>query len=86
MDENNDILSLTADIAAAYVYHIAEAQACFEGNKRTGVAAAFLFLELNGVSTDFDSFPLYDAMIAIAEKRLDKSRLAQLLRDLSQTI
>jgi death-on-curing protein len=71
------------DIAAAYAYHIAQAQACFDGNKRTGVAAAFLFLELNAVSTDFDSMPLYEAMIAVAEKRMDKLKLAQLLRELS---
>lgn len=70
------------DIAAAYAYHIAQAQACFDGNKRTGVAAAFLFLELNAVSTDFDSMPLYEAMIAIAERRMDKAQLAQLLREL----
>jgi death-on-curing protein len=70
------------DVAAAYAYHIAQAQACFDGNKRTGVAAAFLFLELNSVSTDFDSMPLYDAMIAIAEKRMDKLQLAELFRKL----
>ena len=73
------------DIAAAYAYHIAQAQACFDGNKRTGVAAAFLFLELNAVSTDFDAMPLYEAMIAVAEKRMDKPQLAQLLRELRQT-
>jgi death-on-curing protein len=72
------------DIAAAYAYHIAQAQACFDGNKRTGVAAAFLFLELNAVLTNFDSMPLYEAMIAVAEKRMDKPQLAQLLRELCQ--
>jgi death-on-curing protein len=71
------------DIAAAYAFHIAQAQACFDGNKRTGVASAFLFLELNGISTAFDSTPLYDAMIAIAEKSMEKTQLAQLLRELS---
>jgi death-on-curing protein len=70
------------DIAAAYAYHIAQAQACFDGNKRTGIAAAFLFLELNAISTDFDSMPLYEAMIAIAENRMDKPQLAQLMREL----
>jgi death-on-curing protein len=68
-----------------YAYHIAQAQACFDGNKRTGVAAAFLFLELNAISTDFDSMPLYEAMIAVAEKRMDKPQLAQLLRELCQS-
>lgn len=70
------------DIAAAYAYHIAQAQACFDGNKRTGVAAALLFLELNGVYIDFDSLPLYEAMIAIANKRMDKMDLAMLFREL----
>jgi prophage maintenance system killer protein len=49
------------------------------------VAAAFLFLELNVVSTNFDSMPLYEAMIAVAKKRMDKPQLAQLLRELRQT-
>jgi death-on-curing protein len=70
------------DIAAAYAFHIAQAQACFDGNKRTGVAAAFLFLEMNAVSTDFEAIHLYDAMIAVAARRMDKMQLAQLLRQL----
>jgi death-on-curing protein len=70
------------DVAAAYAFHIAQAQACFDGNKRTAVSAAFSFLELNNVSTDFDALLLYDAMVAIAERRMDKVQLAQLLREL----
>lgn len=72
------------DVAAAYAFHIAQAQSCFDGNKRTGVAAALLFLEVNDVSTDFDSMPLYDAMISVAEKRIEKGQLAALLRQLCQ--
>ena len=41
-------------IAAAYAFHLGQAQAFFEGNKRTGLAAATAFLELNGVATDAD--------------------------------
>ena len=72
------------DIAAAYAFHIAQAQACFDGNKRTAIASAFSFLELNGISTDFDSTALYQAMIDIAERRMDKDQLARLLRSLCQ--
>jgi death on curing protein len=72
------------DIAAAYAFHIAQAQACFDGNKRTAIAAALAFLEMNKVSTDFDSSPLYQAMIDIAERRMDKLQLAELLRSLCQ--
>lgn len=70
------------DVASAYAYHIALAQACFDGNKRTGIAAALLFLEVNGIATDFDSSSLYEIMIAIAEKRAKKENLAGLLRQL----
>jgi death-on-curing protein len=70
------------DIAAAYAFHIAEAQAFLDGNKRTGVAAALSFLEANGIdSKQFSDLRIYEAMIAIAEKRMTKNDLAQLLRD-----
>src|ERR1700727_331761 len=39
------------EIAAAYAFHIAESQAYFDGNKRTGVQAAADFLEINGIDT-----------------------------------
>ena len=35
-------------MAAAYAYHIAENQPFVDGNKRTGLAAALVFLALNG--------------------------------------
>jgi len=70
-------------VAAAYAYHIAEAQAYLDGNKRTAAAAALTFLAGNGVSIDFDSSALYEAMIGVAEKRLGKADLAQVFRDLT---
>jgi len=73
------------DVAAAYCYHIAQAQAFFDGNKRTAAAAALTFMDCNGISTAFDSTPLYEAMIAIAEKRMDKVEMAALLRKLAAT-
>lgn len=69
-------------IAAAYAYHIAEAQAFLDGNKRTAMAAALAFLELNSIETTENTFALYDAMIAIAKHELDKAGLAALLRRL----
>lgn len=39
------------EIAAAYAFHIAERQAYFDGNKRTGVQAALDFLEINCIDT-----------------------------------
>jgi death-on-curing protein len=70
------------DIAAAYAFHIAEAQAYLDGNKRTAVGAALVFLNCNGVSTSTDSMPVYEVMIAIAERRAGKPELAEVLREL----
>lgn len=71
------------DIAAAYCFHIAQAQAFLDGNKRTAVAAGLAFLKLNGVNTQVElSMPLYSAMVRIAEHRLDRAGLAQVLREL----
>jgi death-on-curing protein len=70
-----------AAIAAAYAFHIAQNQPFLDGNKRTALGSALLFLKANGVDVDkYDDAQLYDAMIGIAEKRLDKAGLAELFR------
>ena len=69
------------DLAAAYGFHIAQNQPFVDGNKRTAITAALAFIELNGISTSgLAADILYDAMIAIAEKRLDKAGLAEVFR------
>ena len=67
-------------IAAAYAYHIAENQPFVDGNKRTGLLGALNFLAANGIVSDEPVDEFYDAMIAIAEKRLDKTGLAAVFR------
>jgi death-on-curing protein len=71
------------DIAAAYAFHLAEAQAFLDGNKRTAIGAALTFLDLNGIENLPEDNRLYDAMIAIAKKELTKAGLAALLRECS---
>lgn len=69
------------DLAAAYAYHLAENQPFIDGNKRTAITTALFFLEQNGVNTSpLTDAELYDAMIGIAEKRVDKAGLAALFR------
>lgn len=70
------------DVAAAYAFHLAEAQAFLDGNKRTGMSAALVFLEGNGCPVPQATDALYEAMIAVAERRLDRAGLAVLLREL----
>jgi death-on-curing protein len=68
------------EIAAPYTFHIAESQAFFDGNKRTAVTSALFFLAANGVHGKPDQNELYDAMIAIAKRQMDKAGLAAVLR------
>ena len=68
------------DVAAAYAFHLAESQAFLDGNKRTGIAAALVFLRLNGEIVPRATDELYAAMIAIAERRMGKPELAALFR------
>jgi death-on-curing protein len=73
-------------MAASYAFHIAENQPFVDGNKRTGVLAAVVFLELNGLVVEEPPSAFYDAMIAIAERRLTKDGLADLLRKWSKPV
>lgn len=70
-------------MAAACAFHIAQNQPVVDGNKRTGLLAALVFLDLNGVVIADPEGRLYDAMIEIAERRLDKVGLAGVLRSLA---
>jgi death-on-curing protein len=68
------------EIAAAYAFHLAEAQAFVDGNKRTAAAAAIMFLRVNQMAFPQDDGSVYDAMIKIANHQLDKAGLAEVLR------
>ncbi len=70
------------EIAAAYAYHIAESQAYLDGNKRTGIGAALIFLDLNGVDTSkLPELDAYEVMIKVANHEMNRSGLAIFFRD-----
>lgn len=73
-------------MAAAYAFHIAQNQPFLDGNKRTGLGAALVFLRLNGYRAVDPTEELYEAMIAVAERRLDKAGLASLLEKLAKPL
>ncbi len=68
--------------AAAYAYHIAESQAFVDGNKRAALDVALTFLAINGYEIQDEQMELYDAMIAIAERKMTKEVLAALFEEL----
>ena len=68
--------------AATYAYGIAESQAFLDGNKRTSILAAVIFLRINGHTCPMNTPVLHDAMIRIAKKTLTKEKLGELLKSL----
>lgn len=70
-------------MAAAYAFHLAENQPFIDGNKRTGLAAAYAFLGLNGYRLQETGERLYRAMIAVAAHELDKTGLAEVFREMA---
>ncbi len=72
-------------VAAAHAFHLAQNQAFLDGNKRTAASSALAFLAMNGLShtaTLDEQLSIYDALIAIAERRMTKPELAALFRSL----
>ena len=68
------------DVAASYAFHLAESQAFIDGNKRTAVVAALVFLARNGAYVTPAAWELYTAMIDVAEKKKNKADLAEIFR------
>jgi death on curing protein len=65
-------------MAAAYAFHIAENQPFVDGNKRAALHSALVFLDINGWAVSDPDLKLYDAMIAISARTLDKRALGDL--------
>lgn len=74
------------EMAAAYAFHIAQNQPFIDGNKRTGLGSALVFLSLNGFEVEDPSGELYDVMIAMAERRMDKRAAGVVFKRLSAAL
>lgn len=70
------------EMAAAYAYHICRNHPFVDGNKRTALACALVFLELNGVSLGDPRGMLKDAMFGVTSSKVNKAELTQLFREL----
>jgi death-on-curing protein len=65
------------EMAAAYAYHIAENQPFVDGNKRTALNAALVFLGLNGWDIEDPDERLYDAMIGLSAGVVSRNDLSK---------
>ena len=71
------------EMAAAYAYHICRDHPFADGNKRTALASALVFLDINGVEIEDPSGKLYSAMMGVASGKKTKRTVADLLRKLA---
>ena len=71
-------------MAAAYAFHIAENQPFVDGNKRTALASALVFLDWHHIEISDPNEELYSAMIGLAQKTFDKAGLTALFEKLSK--
>jgi death-on-curing protein len=69
-----------ADLAAAYAAGIARNHPFVDGNKRTAWVVAETFAELNGAEIAADDASAYEAMLGLAEGRIDEKAFAAWMR------
>jgi hypothetical protein len=60
-------------MAATYLYGICRSHPFIDGNGRTVVGAALVFLELNGIEVHADKDAFYEVVIGVAEGRVSKA-------------
>lgn len=70
------------EIAAAYLFYICRNHPFLDGNKRTAIMAAIVFLRLNGIELKPDSEQWENLMLEVASSRLDRDQTTARLRKL----
>jgi death-on-curing protein len=69
------------EMAAAYLFHIARNHPFVDGNKRTAVVSALVFLFWNGYKVIASNEAVYDLAIAVATDDSSKPSVVDFLRD-----
>lgn len=68
------------EMAAAILFGICRNHPFVDGNKRTAVAAALVFLDMNGVDISVEEGAFYDLVIGVAERKITKAEVAVFLQ------
>jgi death-on-curing protein len=69
------------EMAAAYLFHLVQNHPFVDGNKRTGTAAAFVFLDFNGITIEVDDDALVEHVMGVAQGLISKPEVAAFLRN-----
>ena len=67
-----------ASMASAYLFHLCSNHGFADGNKRTALGAALVFLDVNGYTLALTKSELEQITLDVAAGRLDKKDLARL--------
>lgn len=70
------------EMAAAYVYHLIKNHAFLDGNKRTGIFSAIVFLEKNKFSAKLSQKQFYQIAVDVAMSKISKTDLAQIFNNM----
>ncbi len=69
------------EMAAAYLFHLARNHPFVDGNKRTALMCALVFLGLNGYRLDAEPDALYRLVDGVASGEVDKADVSVFLRE-----
>jgi len=70
------------EIAAAYLFYLCQNHPFLDGNKRTAMMAAIVFLRLNGIEPAPDSDDWENLLLDVAASKLDRDATTRRLRKL----
>ena len=70
------------EIAAAYLFYICKNQPFIDGNKRTALIAAVVFLRINGIEPLPDSAEWEKLMLDVAASKINRDETTRRLRKL----
>jgi death-on-curing protein len=74
------------EVAAAYLFYICRNHPFLDGNKRTAMMAAIVFLRLNGIGLRPDSEEWGNLMLDVAASRLDRDQTTVRLRKMGKKL
>lgn len=64
--------------AATYAYHITQAHAFIDGNKRIAAAASEIFLEINGATLNVTNDDIYELFMSIAAGEKSRNEVEEI--------
>ena len=71
-----------AELAASYAFGLARNHPFIDGNKRVGLEAALLFLEINDYAMEVSDEELIDLVLRTAQDQTTKTDIAEFFRQL----